>query len=204
MRCVVLAVLLLSSPAFGQTPQPFPRPGEQPRTQRPADPPVNTGSAAPPPASKPNAQAGAQSPAPTPSPATQKPSDPNAPAAAVVWFPVYPSAQFIASYDAGRSQRYYVYGSTAPFTDIVTYYRTQLDEKGNLVFKEPIPTHMFEVGRFREETMAFPPGVTVKDWSLSGSLGYPNPRPGAQPARFPTIIMIVPPPPVAPAAAPAR
>jgi len=44
----------------------------------------------------------------------------------------------------------------------------------------------------------------VKDWSLGGSLGYPNPRPGAQPARFPTIIMIVPPPPVAPAAAPAR
>jgi hypothetical protein len=116
---------------------------------------------------------------------------------------VYPSAQFIASYDAGRSQRYYLYGSTAPFADVVTYYRTQLDEKGNLVFREP-PTHMFEVGRFREETMAFPPGVTVKDWSWGGSQGYPNPRPGAQPARFPTIIMIVPPPPVAAAAAPAR
>jgi hypothetical protein len=115
---------------------------------------------------------------------------------------VYPSAQFIASYDAGRSQRYYLYGSTAPFADIVTYYRTQLDEKGNLVFREP-PTHMFEVGRFREETMAFPPGVTVKDWSWGGSQGYPNPRPGVQPARFPTIIMIVPPPPVVPAAAPA-
>lgn len=203
MRCVVLAVLLLSSPAFGQTPQPFPRPGEQPRTQRPADPPVNTGSAAPAPASKPNAQSGTQAPPPTPSPATPKASDPNAPAAAVVWFPVYPSAQFLASYDAGRSQRYYLYGSTAPFADVVTYYRTQLDEKGNLVFREP-PTHMFEVGRFREETMAFPPGVTVKDWSWGGSKGYPSSRPGAQPARFPTIIMIVPPPPVAAAAAPAR
>ena len=160
---------------------------------------MNAGSAAPAPASKPIAQPGPQSPAPTPSPATQKPSDPNAPAAAVVWFPVYPSAQFLASYDAGRSQRYYLYGSTAPFADVVTYYRTQLDEKGNLVFREP-PTHMFEVGRFREETMAFPPGVTVKDWSWGGSQGYPNSRPGAQPARFPTIIMIVPPPPVAPAA----
>jgi hypothetical protein len=202
MRCVVLAVLLLSSPAFGQTPQPFPQPGEQPRTQRPADPPVNTGSTAAPPSSKPNAPQGAQSPAPSPS-ATQKPSDPNAPAAAVVWFPVYPSAQFLASYDAGRSQRYYVYGSTAPFADVVTYYRTQLDEKGNLVFKEP-PTHMFEIGRFREETMAFPPGVTVKDWSWGGSQGYPNTKRGAQPARFPTIILIVPPPPVAPAAAPVR
>jgi hypothetical protein len=113
---------------------------------------------------------------------------------------VYPAATFIASYDAGRSQRYYLYGSAAPFAEIVSYYRTQLDERGDLVFKEP-PTHMFEVGRFREETMAFPPGVTVKDWTWGGSQGYPNPKRGAQPARYPTIIMIVPPP---PAAQPAR
>lgn len=216
MRWAVLAVALLSSSAFGQTPQPFPRAGEQPRQPRPAEPPVNTGSQSQPPASKP----GAQTPAPAPQapaaqapqtqtpktqtpvaqpPAAKAPADPNAPAAAVVWFPVFPNAQFLASYDAGRSQRYYIYGATAPFADIVTYYRTALDEKGNLVFREP-PTHMFEVGRFRDETMAFPPGVTVKDWSWGGSRGYPNPKPGAQPTRFPTIIMIVPPQPVAPAA----
>jgi hypothetical protein len=207
MRCVVLALVLLSSPALGQTPQPFPRAGEQPRTQRPADPPVNTGSTAQQPTSKPIAQPNTQAPPTQPpaaqTPGAQAPADPTAPAAAVVWFPVYPSAQFLASYDAGRNQRYYLYGSTAPFADIVAYYRTQLDEKGNQVFKEP-PTHMFEVGRFREETMAFPPGVTVKDWTWGGSQGYPNPRRGVQPARFATIIMIVPPPPVAPAAAPAR
>lgn len=115
-----------------------------------------------------------------------------------MWFPVYPSAQFLSSYDAGRSQRYYIYGTTAAFADVVAYYRTQLDERGNLVFREP-PTHMFEVGRFREESMAFPPGVTVKDWTWGGSQGYPNTRRAAQPARFPTVIMIVPPPPVAPA-----
>ena len=201
MRCVVLAVLLLSSPVLGQTPQPFPRAGEQPRTQSPSNPPVNTGSAAQQPTSKPNAQPATQSPPaqPAATAAAQAAADPNAPAAAVVWFPVYPSAQFLASYDAGRNQRYYLYGTSAPFADIVAYYRTQLDEKGNLVFKEP-PTHMFEVGRFREETMAFPPGVTVKDWTWGGSQGYPNPRRGVQPARFPTIIMIVPPPPVTPAA----
>jgi hypothetical protein len=107
-------------------------------------------------------------------------------------FPAYPAAQFLASYDAGRGQRYFVFGSTAPFADIVGYYRTQLDERGSLVFKEP-PTHMFEVGRFREETMAFPPGVTVKDWTWGGSRGYPNPKLRAQPEFFPTIIMIVPP-----------
>jgi hypothetical protein len=190
MRWVALAAVLLSSSVFGQTPQPFPRP---------AEPPVNTGSQSPPPASKPVAQPPA-APAPAAqSPVAQTPKDPNAPAAAVVWFPVYPAAQFLASYDAGRSQRYYIYGTTTPFADIVNFYRTQLDERGDLVFREP-PTHMFEVGRFREETMAFPPGVTVKDWTWGGSQGYPNPKLGAQPQRFPTIIMIVPPQPVTPPA----
>ena len=57
---------------------------------------------------------------------------------------------------------------------------------------------MFEVGRFREETMAFPPGVTVKDYALGRVAGYLNPKRGAEPARFQTIIQIVP----APAGAP--
>ena len=115
--------------------------------------------------------------------------------------PVFPNAQFIASYDAGRGQRYYVYGTTAPFADLVTFYRTQLKERGDQVFLEP-PTYMFSIGRFREETMAFPPGVTIKDWTWGGSKGYPNPKTAAgQPARFPSIIMIVPPPPAAPAPA---
>jgi hypothetical protein len=81
----------------------------------------------------------------------------------------------------------------------VAYYRTQLRERGDLVFEQP-PTHMFSIGRFREETMAFPPGVTVKDWTFGGSQGYPNPRGGDGPTRFPSIIMIVPPPAPAPAA----
>ena len=54
--------------------------------------------------------------------------------------------------------------------------------------------HVFEVGRFREETMAFPPSVTVKDYTFSGSAGFPNPAPGGKPERFPTLIQIVPPP----------
>jgi hypothetical protein len=74
---------------------------------------------------------------------------------------------------------------------MVNYYRNVLKEKGNLVFEVP-PTHVFEIGKFREETMAFPPGVTVKDYTFSGSAGYPNPRPGQLPERFPTLIQIVP------------
>jgi hypothetical protein len=62
-----------------------------------------------------------------------------------------------------------------------------------MVFERPA-TYMFEVGRFRPETMAFPPGVTVKDFTWAGSAGFPNPAPNAQPARFATVIQIVPAP----------
>ena len=182
--CVALvAVVLLAAPVLGQTPQPFPRPAA------PQNPPPPPQPAAPaPPATTTQAPAPAQ-------PAAAAPADPNAPDAATIYFPLYPTAQFIASYDAGRGQRYYVYGTTASYLDLVTFYRTQLRERGDQVFVEP-PTHMFAIGRFREETMAFPPGVTIKDWTWGGSKGYPNPKgPGAEPARFPSIIMIVPPPP---------
>jgi len=51
------------------------------------------------------------------------------------------------------------------------------------------------VGKFNNDTMAFPPGVTIKDFTWGGSQGYPNPKPGVQPARFPSVIQIVPAPP---------
>jgi hypothetical protein len=79
------------------------------------------------------------------------------------------------------------------FADLVAYYRNVLKDRGDQVFQQP-PTHVFEVGRFREETMAFPPGVTVKDYAWGGSPGYLNPKPGGQPAAFRTIVQIVPPP----------
>ena len=46
--------------------------------------------------------------------------------------------------------------------------------------------------------MAFPPGVTIKDYTWNGSPGYMNPRRTGQPARFPSVIQIVPSPPGAP------
>ena len=86
-----------------------------------------------------------------------------------------------------------VAGSTVPFGEMVTYYKNVTKDKGTLVFEVP-PTHVFEIAKFREETMAFPPTVTIKDYTFSGSAGYPNPKAGAQPERFPTLIQIVPPP----------
>jgi hypothetical protein len=105
--------------------------------------------------------------------------------------PIFPNAQFLASYDAGRGQRYYLFGSASSFVELVTYYRTILKQRGELVFDVPA-THQFDVGRFREDTMAFPPGVTIKDFQSAVSEGYPNPKPGGQPARFRTVIQIVP------------
>ena len=164
-------LMLFASTVVLQTPQPFPRPGEQ-RPQTPAG----------------------QAPAPKGVlPPQAPPATPSAgdPTEATVGMPIYPGAQFITSYDAGRGQRYYLFGANADFAQIVNYYKTMLKQKGELVYEEP-PIHMFEVGRFREETMAFPPGVTVKDYTWAGSAGYLNPKRGAEPARFRTIVQIVP------------
>ena len=145
------------------------------------------------------AQAPAQRPAAAPAPAERTivlpslPEEP-APGEAAMGVAIYPNAHFIRSYDAGRGQRFYLFGAQASFTEIVNYYRTVLKQRGEIVFERPA-THFFEIGRFREEIMAFPPGVTVKDYAGTGSAGYPNPRPGGEPARFATIIQIVPSPP---------
>jgi hypothetical protein len=141
----------------------------------------------------------AQVPQPFPKPGQQPPTTPapapGDPTEAVLGVSVYPTAQFITSYDAGKGQRYYLYGTTATFADIVQYYRNSLKQRGELIFEEP-PIHQFDIGRFREETMAFPPSVTVKDYTWAGNSGYLNPKPNATPARFPTIIQIVPNPPL--------
>ncbi len=104
---------------------------------------------------------------------------------------LHPSAVFLGSFDAGQGQRYYLFGSANSFADLVTYYRGVLKDRGELVYDAPA-VHMFDTGRFREESMAFPPSVTVKDYTWGGKGGYLNPTRGAQPARFPTIIQIVP------------
>jgi hypothetical protein len=170
----VLAVGAAAS-AAAQTPQPFPRPGEpaRPGQAAPAPPPVNTPA---------GAAANAGDPVPT---------------EASLGLPVYPGAQFLTSYDAGRGQQYHLFGTNAGFAEIVGYYRTVLKQRGDLTFDAP-PIHMFEVGRFREESMAFPPSITVKDYTWGGAAGYVNPKPGAEPTHFRTIIQVVPPPPVPP------
>lgn len=116
--------------------------------------------------------------------------EPAVPTEATLGIPIYPTSTFLTSYDAGHGQRYYLFGTQATFEEMVRYYAAMLDEKGDRVFDAPA-VHIFEVGRFRERTMAFPPGVTVKDYTWNSSEGYLNPTSHAGNERFPTIIQIV-------------
>ena len=167
---VVCTIALVASATAEQSPQPFPRPGQ---SQAPSRPP----STPPPPA-----------PSPTAKPVAPVSDEPNELALGV---PLYPGSQYIASYDAGRGQRFYLYGVSTPYAEMVLYYRTTLKQKGTELFESP-PTHQFDTGRFRDETMAFPPSVTIKDYTWGGSAGYPNPKRGGKPERFATVIQIVP------------
>ena len=146
-----------------------------------------TAAAQPPPTSHPPAAA----PTAPAAPGAPTPAPEQAPTEQQLGLPVYPGAQFIRSYDAGRGQRYYLFGTAAAFDQVVAFYRGSLKQRGEIVFERPA-THMFQVGRYRSETMAFPPGVTVKDFTWGGSAGYPNPLPNTRPQRFPTVVQLVP------------
>lgn len=138
------------------------------------------------------APAAAQQPPPAPAPAATAARVAEAPPSDVaLGVSLPPGAVFLGSFNAGQGQRYYLYGSTSSFAELVTFYRGVLKDRGELVYDAPA-THMFDIGRFREESMAFPPSVTVKDYMWGGKGGYLNPLRGAQPARFPTIVQIVP------------
>jgi hypothetical protein len=174
MRTRLSVALLLAgvvTVGTAQVPLPFPKPGTRPA---PVSPPA-------PPAEAP--------------PSVDPPQDASEPAEGSLGVVMYPAAQFITSYDAGKGQRYYLYGTTATYAEIVQYFRNTLRQRGDEVFEQP-PVHQFDLGRFREETMAFPPSVTVKDYTWGGTGGYLNPKRGAKPARFATIIQVVPNPPV--------
>jgi hypothetical protein len=178
----LLTAILLAASAVtltAQTPQPFPKPA----TPAGAKPPV-----APEPGAKPPAAPAPSAPAPTTAAAA-----PGAPTEAMVGAPIYPNAIYLTSYDAGRGQRFYIFGVSNAFADMVMYYRSVLKDNGEKLFDSP-PTHAFETGRFREDAMAFPPSVTIKDYTFGGSPGYPNPKAGVQPAHFPTVLQFVGPP----------
>jgi hypothetical protein len=150
-----------------QTPPPVPKPfpGSTPPTN-PATPPA-----------KPNDP-----------PAAPVPAAPSAQTLAGA--PLYPAADYLDSYDAGRGQKYFLYGTNAPYLDIVAFYKQQLGGGGRELFRTP-PMQQFDLGRFDEDTMAYPPSVVVKDYTWNGGTGYLFVS-GTTEKRYRTIIQIVP------------
>jgi hypothetical protein len=181
----LVASVLAATSVLAQTPQgpfvPQPFPGSAPT--RPADSPAPPG----------------QPPAPPPVPSTPPPTPP-APAVEIPpipasvqapqGLPVYPTAEFIDGFDAGSGQRYYLYGTDLPFEDIVAYYRNVLKNGGRELFREP-PMRQFDLGRYQENTMAYPPSVVIKDYTWNGGAGYLAVS-GTTEKRYRTVIQIVP------------
>jgi len=180
-RAIVFACLTvcLGAGAAAQTPpvvpKPFPQPGQ---AGTPAQPPATKPGTPPPAASQP---AGSQ-PAPLP---TGLPS-----AAVLNGAQVYPGAEFLESHDASRGQRAYLYGTNATFLEIVNYYRQVRKDGGRELFKAPA-MQQWDLGEFREQTMAMQPAIVVKDYTWNGDPGYLFVD-GTKEKRFKTIIQIVP------------
>ena len=103
---------------------------------------------------------------------------------------IAPGLEFLEAFDAGKGQRCYLYGTTAPFLDTVAYYRQLLKDGGRELFKSPA-MQQFDLGKFQEQSMTYPPSVVVKDYAAGGSAGYLHVV-GTRQLRYPTIVQIVP------------
>ena len=157
-------------PAATPTPRPFPS-GTSPSNPPPKTP-------------------GAPAPTPTAAPTPNAPQTGVASAAAL-GAPVYPGATPLEVIDVGQGQRLYLFGTNTPYAEIVAYYKNVLKSGGRELFKAP-PMQQFDTGKFQDETMAFQPGVVVKDYTWNNQAGYLF-IDGAKEERFKTIIQIVPP-----------
>jgi hypothetical protein len=116
----VLVLALASMEAAAQTPQPF----QTPRPSQPAPP--SPGAQAPPPSTQATSTQrppAATPAAPKPSTAPAAPAAPQAATPDLGGIPLYPNAVYLTSYDAGRGQRFHLYGVLLPYSDAVNFYR---------------------------------------------------------------------------------
>ncbi len=163
-------------------PRPFPGAPAPPGPSAPRTPPATTPAPAPTQPAAPVVDVAPAATAPEP-----------APAGPDLGVPIYPTADYLDSIDAGSGQQYHLYGTSTSYSEIVAYYRTVLKTGGREIYRTP-GTYQFELGRFDDDRMAYPPSVVVKDYAGEASGGYLFPS-GTTEKRYPTIIQIVPPAP---------
>jgi hypothetical protein len=128
-----------------------------------------------------------------PDPAAPKSTTPSQDGASVdprlAGIPIYPGAQLLFSFDAGRGQHVFTFGTDMPTSDIVAFYRNQLRSSPTEIFRTPL-IQQFDIGQFRPDTMTYRPGVVVKDYSAEPA-GYLHVS-GTAETRYRSVIQIVP------------
>jgi hypothetical protein len=181
---VIAASVVASFLQTPPVPKPFPKPGQPttPTTTTTAPPPTSTTSMP------------SQAPASVPNRAMETSSQAPAgvPTEAMLGVSPYPTSEYLESFDAGRGQRYYLFGTNAAYAEIVGYYKNLMKNGGRTIFEAPA-MQQWDLAKFNDQTMAFPPSVVVKDYSWNGSEGYLFVN-GAKEKRFKTVIQIVPTP----------
>lgn len=130
-------------------------------------------------------------PPPTAAAAPAPSGQPGAPTDASLGVPgvIYPPAEYLESFDLGRNQRCYLFGTNAAYLEVVTYYKQALKDGGRELFKAPA-MQQYDLGKFQEQTMSAQPSVVVKDFAFTGD-GYLHVD-GTKAKRFKTLIQIVP------------
>jgi hypothetical protein len=103
--------------------------------------------------------------------------------------PIYTGAELLSSFDTGRGQWLFTFGTDMPYSDVIAFYKSQVRSSGTEIFKTPL-VHQFDLGQFRSETMVYRPGVVVKDYS-GDTQGYLHVT-GTTEKRYRTVIQIVP------------
>lgn len=171
----IVAVAVASLVQTPPVPKPFPQSGQTPPKTEPAKPAV-------PPIPATTTQ--------TAAPQTATPAPAGTPTEASLGAPIYPTAEFLESFDAGRGQRYFLFGTNAAYAEIVSYYKTIMKNGGRTIFEAPA-IQQWDLAKFQEQTMAYPPSIVVKDYGWGGSTGYLFVD-GTKEKRFKTVIQIVP------------
>jgi hypothetical protein len=180
MALTIAAATVAASAQTTPVPRPFPGAPTPPRTSSPAP---NAGAVD---TSAPSTSVAAPAqPTPEQPVADITPTLPGVPA-------LYPTAEYLDTIDAGSGQSYVLYGANAAYSDVVTYYRTVLKNGGREIYRTP-GTHQFDLGRFDDNRMAYPPSIVIKDYAGGTAPGYLHAS-GTEEKRYRTIIQIVPPP----------
>lgn len=182
---VLLVSAALTAPAAAQNappptqtpvPRPTPFPGAKPAPTTPT--PTSTEK---PPQSSATKPITAQAPTGPPDGGTIDPR--------LAGLPIYAGAELLTSFDAGRGQHIFLFGSQMPYSDVVAFYKTQLRTSGSEIWRAPA-THQFDWGQYRSEAMSYRPSVVVKDHTWNNSPGYLHVT-GTTEKRYPTVIQIV-------------